>query len=275
MVTRIARLTRVELMKLVRHPFFWISLALLVAATLLGAWGQTVFSGAKETVWRPHNAIQLFAYGAKLGVKMASFILVIFGAMLFAGEFDRGTIKILLTRPVTRTELFLAKGVTGFLLALFLFALVLALSFGYGCAHGELGPVWDTENYLTQSSEAQLADHAWRAVRLSAPAIVAAVFLGIAVSTLVESSGFAVAIALTLFIGVDLALGFLGTHAARYVFSLYPSYALDVLRGYAEGKSTMWRPELVRHTYWSVPLASAGASSLLGYAVFRLRNITA
>lgn len=274
MLARVARLTRAELLKLASHPFFPIALGLLAAATLLGAWGQSAYFGSKESAWRNPNALLLFAWGAKFGLKMASFLLVIFGSLFFAGEFDRGTIKILLTRPVTRTELFAAKCLTGLILSAFLFGAVLALSFGFGCARGELGPVWDDEQYVSTTSYEELTGHALKAVGLSAAGVAAAVFLGIAVSTFVESSGFAVAIALTLYVGVDLALGFVRDDQARFVFSWYPSYAFEVLRSYAEGSATRWRASIDDRMSWlTVPGTSVGVFTLVGYVMFRVRNI--
>ena len=276
MAGRVLRLTRVELMKLVRHPFFPLSLLLLAAATILGAWAQSDLFGSRPTVWRGPHALLLFAWGAKTGLKLASFLLVIFGSLFFAGEFDKGTIKLLLTRPVSRTDLFIAKTLTGLLLAALFLSLVLALAFGFGCLKGELGPVWDSEQYVSGVSDEQISAHAVKAVRLAAAGVAAAVFLGLAVSTLVESSGFAVAAALTIFLGSDLALGFLREESARYLFSWYPSAAFDTLRSYAEGSATRWRPAIEEGSVWLVvPAVSAGACSLVGYVLFRARNILA
>ncbi len=280
MAGRVVRLTRVELLKLVRHPFFPVALAILAAVTILGAWAFE----PKTTVWSGPHALLLFALGAKSGLKIAVFLLVIFGSLSFAGEFDKGTIRLLLTRPVTRTDLFIAKCLTGLALSAFFLAVVLALSFGFGCLRGELGPVWDGEQGLVLSTADGIAGHAAKAVGMSIAGVLAAVFLGIAVSTFVESSGFAVAIALTLFIGVDLGLGFVREEQTRYVFSWYPSYAFETLRSFAEGSSTLWRPAaevrvnlgLFSTPIWlAVPAATAGVCSLVGYVLFRIRNILA
>ena len=273
---RVGRLVRAELLKLTHHPFFFIAVGLLIVATLLGAWSQTILGDAKPSAWRPASALQTFAYGSKFGLKMASFLLVIFGSMLFAGEFDRGTIKLLLTRPITRPDLFVAKCLTGTLLAGFLVLLVLALSLGVGCATGELGPVWDKEHYVSVSSYEELAGQAIQAIRLSLPSVAAAVFLGIAVSTLVESSGFAVAIALALYIGIDLGLGFSGERASRYFFNYYPAYAFEVFRQFAEGTAARWDERVtLGGLSWKIPGASAGLFSALAYAVFVRKNIIA
>ena len=280
MVGRVIRLARVELLKLARHPFFFFSLALLAAATLLGAWAF----GPRPNLWSGPHALLLFALGAKTGLKIASFLLVIFGSLSFAGEFDKGTIRLLLTRPVTRTDVFLAKSLTCLALAAFFFAAVLALSFGFGCLKGDLGPVWDGDQGLIFSSADAISDHAVKAVTMSAAGVLAAVFLGIVVSTFVESSGFAVAIALTLFIGIDIGLGLTREDQARYAFSWYPGYAFETLRSFAEGSSTQWRQAaevrvnlgVASIPIWlAVPAASAGICSVVGYVLFRIRNILA
>lgn len=281
MAGRVIRLTRVELMKLVLHPFFPIALVILAAVTILGAWAFE----PKTTVWSGPHALLLFALGAKAGLKIASFLLVIFGSLSFAGEFDKGTVRLLLTRPVTRTELFIAKSLAGLALAAFYFAVVMALSYGFGCLRGDLGPVWDGEQGLVLSTAEGISAHAAKAVRMSVAGVLAAVFLGIAVSTFVESSGFAVAIALTLYIGVDLGLGLVRDDQTRYFFSWYPSYAFDTLRSFAEGSSTLWRPaaeapvnlSLLRlPTPWLwIPVASALLCSGVGYVLFRIKNVLA
>ena len=278
MVARVARLTRVECLKLVYHPFFPIALAILAAVTILAAWAFE----PKTTVWSGPHALLLFALGAKSGLKIASFLLVVFGSLSIAGEFDKGTIRLLLTRPVTRTEVFIAKCLTGLALAALFYTLVLTLSFAFGCMRGELGPVWDGEQGLVLSSTDAISRHAIKAVGISAAGVLAAVFLGLAVSTVVESSGFAVAIALTLFIGVDLGLGLAREDQTKYVFSWYPSYAFETLRSFAEGSSTLWRPAaesridlgVGRMPIWlAVPAGSAAICSVVGYVLFRLRNI--
>src|SRR5579863_3799983 len=125
MIKRIGRLTAAEFLKLRAQPFLYITLAALLVFTILSEILLPVFLGQRETVWRSYNSVQLFAYGFKTGLKVATYVLLIFSSMMFAGEFDRGTIKNMLTRPITRLEFFLAKCVTVTGLALLLFGFVL------------------------------------------------------------------------------------------------------------------------------------------------------
>jgi hypothetical protein len=274
MIHRIARLVRAELLKLAEHPFFAASLAIVALGTAAGG----LFLGdTPATAWRAPHAITIFAAGAKVGLKLAMFVVTIFGSMLFAGEFDRGTIKILLTRPITRTDLFVAKGAVAFLLAVLLALLVITIAFAVGCARGELGPVWDDSSYNSNTSYERLMEHTRKAVSMSLAAVVAAAFFGVLVSNCSTASGFAVAVALTLFLVTDEVLlrAFRDDSMRRYFFSVYPGYALDVLRDFARGSSTKWNDAYEqRAAYVSVPLGSSLIFGAIGYGVFRLRNIT-
>ncbi len=262
---------RVELLKLFAHPFFFASLAILLVATALAALAAA--NGEVTGFRRPH-AMEIFASGARWGLKLSAYVLVIFGAMLFAGEFDKGTIKVLLTRPVTRTEVFIAKCLVGLLLAGILVTSVLGLAWGLGCAMGELGPAWDGENYVVMFPEAELDGHLAKALRTALLASVVGCFLGLLVSNTVESSGYAVAVALIVFIAIDTATAFFGSWAP-YWAPYYPSYAFDTLKSYAQGSSTTWKAPLHEHGMaWKVPGLTMVACALGGYGIFRFRNIT-
>lgn len=272
---RVGRLVRAEILKLTHHPFFAVSLPLIVLATVLGA---LLFGEEQEGVWRAPSAIAVFAGGAKVGLQLATFVVLIFGAMLFAGEFDRGTVKILLTRPITRTDLYAAKSAVAVLLSLFLIALVLYVALAVGCAKGELGPVWDNETYNSNTSYGALLGHVRRALVMSIVPILAAALLGAFLSNLVESSGFAIAMTLTLFLVTDeiLLRAFRAAEVRKWFFNHYPSYALDVLRRFAGGYAAKWDDLYVAGApSIAVPLASLLVFAAGGYLVFRRRNITA
>ncbi len=276
MIRRIARLTAAEAIKLSSHPFLYAALGLLAVGVVLAGILQPRFSGQKETVWRDYHALQLFAYGFKFGLKLATYVLLIFSSMMFAGEFDRGTIKNLLTRPITRTEFFAAKGVTVACLALLLFGFVLYVSLVYGFARGDLGPVWDDTIYSVRQDPEEILGHARKALLLSLPGFFAAGFMGILVSNWTESSGYAVAIALVLYLFGDLATGMLVEPVQRKFFFHYAPYALEKLKTYAEGTDTSWNPDVDGKRLWlTVPLVYIAAFLPPAYLIFRARNIHA
>jgi ABC-2 type transport system permease protein len=269
MIRRIGRLVRVELMKLFAHPFFAVSLALVLATTLLAGW---VTAATSATAWHHPHAVDIFASGSKWGLRLVSFVVLISGAMLFAGEFDRGTIKLLLTRPITRGEVFAAKAVSNAILALVLMGAVFGLAWGIGCWKGELGPVWDPEEYVSPVSSAALLGHLVQAIQTAVPSIIALGLLGLLLSNVVESSGHAVGLALVLAMGVGLATE-VASRWEHYWVNTYPGYALSLLGEFARGKAARWRD--LGSLPWSVPLATALISLALGFIIFRRRNITA
>jgi ABC-2 type transport system permease protein len=276
MIARVGRLMQGELLKLFAQPFLYVSLFVLCLLTVGAEIGRPLVSGQKETVWKTYHAVQLFAYGFSAGLKVATFVLLIFSSMMFAGEFDRGTIKNLLTRPITRLEFFIAKCLTVTGLAVLLFGFVFLVGAAYALWRGNLGPVWDDSNYIIQRSAGEILGHARKALTMSFLSFLAAGFLGILVSNLTESSGFAVAISLVVFIAADIVTGMLGDRTKQDLFLYYAPYALDKLTQLGEGTTTRWNPDIdARRLYLTVPAAYIGSFIPLAFSIFRSRNITA
>ena len=275
MIPRVARLVRAEFLKLASQPFLYLGLAIIAATIFFFEWLSPKFLSQPETLWRPYHAIQLFAYGFDWGLKIAEFVLVIFSAMMFAGEFDRGTIKNLLTRPITRVDLFVAKCLTVLALGVGLYLFALYVSLADAFARGELGPVWLADQYLIQRPYEMIAVSAKKAVAMSFLPFVAAGFLGILVSNCTESSGYAVAVALVLFNFGDVLTGVLPYGTERWSFLYYPPYVLDKLQKYAVGGTEHWDESLeTRLLYLKVPLLYIAAFLPPAFVIFRRRNIS-
>lgn len=274
MSARVSRLVRAEFLKLLSNPFFYVALGILALAPLTSILLQTVLFGRKETLWRSYNAIQLFAYGFRWGLYAATLLLLVFSSMTFAGEFDRGTIKNLLTRPVTRTDVFLAKSATVLILGILLFGFVLYVSLLYALGIGELGPVWDSDHYLIQREYRTILAFARKAVLMSFLPFLTTGFLGLLVSNWTESSGYAVAMALVLYLLGDMVTGWLPMTAQQEVFSFYGPYVLDKLRSYAEGGAEFWDKRIdegLRYVW--VPLVYLLVFLPPAYLLFRTRDI--
>lgn len=276
MITRIRRLMEAEFLKLFAQPFFYVSLVIIAGITLCFEYGMPFATGQKETPWRNYNAVLLFVYGFKAGLKVSTYVLLIFSSMMFAGEFDRGTIKNLLTRPITRPEFFVAKCLAVVGLAAIFFGFVLSVSLMYALKRGDVGPVWDEGQYIIQRTTEEILQHGCKAVAMSFLAYVAAGFLGILISNFTESSGYSVAMALVAFIVCDLATGIVGEGLKRKFFMYYPTYALDKLTLYCEGATTRWNPDIDAHLlYVQVPLYTILVFIPAAFGIFRSRNITA
>ena len=276
MMTRIGRLTAAEFLKLFSQPFFYITMAVVLVSTLGAEIVRPIFSGQRESVWRSFGSVQLFAYGFQFGMKIATYVLLIFSSMMFAGEFDRGTIKNLLTRPITRLDFFVAKCVTVTSLAVMLFGAVFYASAVYALWRGDVGPVWDDSQFIIQRSTQEILAHARKAIVMSFLAFLAAGFLGVLVSNLTESSGYAVAFGLGLFLVADLGTGMLLDRAKQKMFMYYPTYALEKLAQFSEGTTTRWNPDIdAQLLYVLVPGVYMAVFIPLAFSIFRTRSITA
>lgn len=276
MIARVARLVRAEALKLSAHPFLYASLAILAVAVVLSELLKPHIVGEGETAWRSYHAVQLFSYGFSFGLTIATLLLLVFSAMTFAGEFDRGTIKNLLTRPVTRADLFLAKAFSVAGLAVLLWLFVLYVSLALGLAWGELGPIWDSGGYRVQREYAMVLENARKAVLMTFLPLLAAGFLGILVSNVTESSGYAVAIALVLYIFADIFTGFLPDLDRQKVFLYYGPYALQKLQEYAVGGSLMWNLEIDKGLlHVKVPLLWLAGFIPPAFLIFRSRSVQA
>jgi ABC-type transport system involved in multi-copper enzyme maturation permease subunit len=275
MMARIGRLTAAEFLKLFSQPFLYITLVVVIASTLGAEVFRPIFSGQRETVWRTFGAVQLFAYGFQFGLKIATFVLLIFSSMMFAGEFDRGTIKNLLTRPITRLDFFIAKCVTVTGLAVMLFGVVFYVSAVYALWRGDVGPVWDDSQFIIQRTTSEILAHARKAVLISFLSFLAAGFLGILVSNLTESSGYAASFGLGLFLVADLGTGMLLDRAKQKMFMYYPTYAFEKLAQFGEGTTTRWNPDIDAHLlYLLVPAIYMAVFIPLAFNIFRARSIT-
>ena len=276
MITRVKRLMEAEFLKLFAQPFFYVSLAILLLLTLGSEIASPLVSGHKETVWKSYNSVQLFGYGFRMGLRVATYVLLIFSTMMFAGEFDRGTIKNLLTRPVTRLDFFIAKCATVVGLGALLFGFVFFVAAAWALQRGDLGPVWDDSNYIIQRSTAEILGHARKAVLMSFLSFLAAGFLGILVSNLTESSGYAVAIGLVAFLAGELVTGMLTDRSKQKVFLYYAPYAMEKLTQFGEGTTTRWNPDIDAHLlYLQVPVYTMLILIPAAFGIFRSRNITA
>jgi ABC-2 type transport system permease protein len=276
MIGRIGRLMAAEFIKIFSQPFLYITLIVVLGAIGLADWLVPILRSQRETVWKSFNAVQLFAYGFQYGLMVATYVLLIFSTMMFAGEFDRGTIKNLLTRPITRLEFFIAKCLTMTGLGILLFGFVFYASAFYALWRGDVGPVWDDSQYLIQRSGPEILAYARKAILMSFLAFLAAGFLGILVSNFTESSGYAVAIGMVLFLVAELGTAMMGDRARAKMFMYYPSYAFEKLAVFADGGTTRWRTDIdAHHLYLLIPGLYIALFIPLAFSIFRSRNITA
>lgn len=279
------RLMRVEIIKLLARRFFSVSIAILLLVIPL--WAMIQVAIHRETVvseYRQVHALLVFVYGAEAGLKLASVLALLFAALSLAGEFDHGTIKTLLTRPVGRGEVYAAKAVVGLLYLGFLMTVALYVAALFSTWLGELGPVWQRDHYLITYTYEEMLGHAKRALSVALPAYAIVVFLGLFMSSVTETSSYAVALAFLGLLAMDVADNQLRPEQSAWWVTYFPDYAFRNLSGFSSGSAEVrWREgvEQLRlgavtlPKVWVVLMAYAVPLAATGGWIFRARDIKA
>jgi ABC-type transport system involved in multi-copper enzyme maturation permease subunit len=169
------------------------------------------------------------------------FVLV-FAAMLMADETRSGTIRAALAAPLYRWEFYLAKAAAGllYMIAMSLVCLVLSVllartHYGFGAVADSLGEIYPRRAVLANFLFAWL---------LSWVPLAAIVFYGLFLSTIIRSSGAAVAASIGTLYVIDFTKHLVGLDP--YVFTKYIGYSWQVVMQIAQGVDYQWRPEIWR-----------------------------
>jgi ABC-type transport system involved in multi-copper enzyme maturation permease subunit len=167
------------------------------------------------------------------------FVLV-FAAMLMSDETRFGTIRAALAAPLYRWEFYLAKAATGLLYMMAMSLVCLVLSIVLARTRYSFGPVADSlgEIYPRHTVLANFL-FAWL---LSWVPLSAIVFYGLFLSTIIRSSGAAVAVSIGTLYVIDFTKHLV--HLDPYIFTRYIGYSWQVLMQIAQGVGYQWRPEI-------------------------------
>jgi len=246
------RVLQNEVAKAVRSKISWFGLAVSGALSLIvfSVAGE-VFPGASTNAWGIMTLSMQLVF-TDLGL----IFVIVFGAMLIAEETGSGTIRSVLAGPVHRSEFYAAKAAIAILYAVLLSSFVLAISAGLAGLRFGFGPVADDLGVVYGGGE--VLGNFLLAWLLSWIPLAAMAMYALLVSTLIESSGAAVAAGIGIVYLVDFTKPFLGID--RYVFTRYVGYPWQVMHQVAQGVDYQWQPEV-----WRM-LAICGACALVAFA---------
>jgi ABC-type transport system involved in multi-copper enzyme maturation permease subunit len=165
---------------------------------------------------------------------------LVFATMLMADETRSGTIRAALAAPLYRWEFYLAKAATGLLYMVAMSFVCLVLSILLARVHYGFGAVADSlgEVYAQRTVLANLL-FAWV---LSWVPLAAIVFYGLLLSTMIRSSGAAVAVSIGTLYVIDFTKHLVGLDP--YVFTRYITYPWQILGQIAQGVDYQWQPEI-------------------------------
>ncbi|MEK7866745.1 MAG: ABC transporter permease [Planctomycetota bacterium] len=285
---RVWRMTTVELAKLSRQWFVWVCLA--VAAWLALA-GVALTPREIEGYWR-RTGFDYLAQGVAAAYLLLPMMLVVLGSRSVSAEASNGTLRTVLTRPLTRAEFVLAKiaALVVLTLVFYLVTLLAAEAFAWFRAE-KFRPLYPTypggggREIPSQTPARELPDLAAHTVKnlslLYLPLLSAAIF-GLFISVLFNNEGVSVSVSAIAYLPYAMCAGFhpeyfkgmATTRVARWLpqyWSVEPLYKLkQFVEGYSHG--FLWdTTDLARAVL--VPLLFVVVFSAASVAVFARRDI--
>ena len=235
MIRRIAIAYRFELAKAARRKFTYAGPVFLVL--LIG------LMPLARPIERDGLSDYMFvAYVTPMALNLLGFLfLLTYCAALVSSEVSRGTVCLVLVRPLRRYEFILAKLLLGMTYAVMLTATVAATSWFLVVLLGDLRGVSYGGEVLYANSEMVTA-YLLGAGLVLLPQFAAAAY-ALMISTLTRSTVAAVGAALGIWIITDAVKYPL--HAAPFVFTTYLEAPWQVFIGRCEGMDPSWFPDAV------------------------------
>lgn len=287
MLPRVGRLVNFELAKLFRQKLPYVVLFPIVGAILLVMMRAMDVQGEAVADPRIRNGFEYLGTSCLWALRLVSVFAVVIASLSLSGEASQGTYRMILVRPVTRTDVFISKALVMAIVVLVLFIATAVLS--YGLLHAVHG-FWRDGSYMSPLNEGRftlmgeeviadpnrtkaiLAGDFRLAMALSILPLLASGCFGLLISSIFDNTGAAVGLAMFLAIAL---YGFASVDrkAGKYVFSHSLEYGLSVAKHRAEGYSDRkWEDEEIERA-WLVPLVSAVAFLSVAYGIFLKRDI--
>lgn len=187
-----------------------------------------------------HNGYGYLVDAFSTGLTLLYLVFIAYAAHSFAVDRDRGVLRHLFIRSVSRRQLLLAKLVLLHLLALLSVLLVLLLAYLLSRWFWDLGPV--VEDGFELISEAEIQMEIRSGLLLALMPLPACLALGLLISVAARSATQAVAVAVGMALLVDLFKGVVG-RAANYWYGSFQPSLVDqsylgevarIVRGYSD-----------------------------------------
>jgi ABC-type transport system involved in multi-copper enzyme maturation permease subunit len=228
---------------------------------------------APEAAGRGANGFLTLAASCRAGAIVSALLLLLYAAGILAGEGTGGTLRLLLTRPVSRGDLLAAKA-TLLLCTTLVFTVAVALTGGIaGLLTGGYGDFVDPRYGQVDYTAGELWSVAAKSLALVPLALFATACFGLLVSALFDSTGTAVTVSVLGGFGALAGAMILPAHLAPLDFLAHVDRGLAVLHSCARGLSEyrfdgrFLLPGIV------VPAVSALVFLLAARILFAVRNI--
>jgi ABC-2 type transport system permease protein len=192
---------------------------------------------APEPEGRGANGFLTLAASSRAGATVSALLLLLYAAGLLAGEGTAGTLRLLVTRPVSRADILAAKA-TLLLGVTLLFTLAVALTgFVAGLLTGGYGDFVDPRYGQVDYTARELWSVALTSLALVPLALFATACFGLLVSALFDSTGTAVTVSVLGGFAALVAGLMLPAHLAPVSFLSHVDRGLAVFESWARGLS--------------------------------------
>jgi len=291
---RVGRLTWVEILKLMWHKLFPVTVILTVLVTAgLGIAAKQLSSGAMSGA--QFSNYSLWVASSSFGLRVGMLLLAAIGAMAMSSEATARTLNTVLTRPIRRIEFAAAKVLSlVFATVVVVAASALAAYVVGGTAPGErssrvsssrsveaaparfpsYGDVVDPlYPDVVIASKGEVMGEIWFGFLLLVVPVLAGVSLGFLLGTLLDSSGLAVGLSAGLFVTLEgtkfipLLEEFLGKYAYNYPLNRISTIMLQS----GKGSLADWHDALVGVGISGIYV---GVCLLVSLVVFCRRDVT-
>lgn len=251
----------VELIKAIRLRQTYVGPALLFLMVILSPLAHPL---RQDTM----GDYAFIAYVTPLALNFLGYVLLLtYVGGLIATEMDRGTLRMVLLRPIHRCEIYLAKLLLGCSYSLLLTLVVGLSSWGMVMTFGDLYGV-QVGGVLRYTSDEMLWAYLGGALLVLLPQW-AGVSLGLLFSSLTRSTGTAVSLSVGTWIALDLIKYPLGID--HLVFSTYLESPWHVFISQCDGLDGRWFP-MAGYAVVTSAVVALGTTAL-GLFLFSRRNL--
>jgi ABC-2 type transport system permease protein len=236
MSTPLLLLLRNEVAKARRRklPYFGL-FAIALLSLLIYATADQLIGGTTANGWG-YVTLSMQLLFNDLGL----IFIIVFSTMLVSEETGTGTIRAALAAPVQRWELYLAKAATGLLYMLLLSGAALLFSAALGGIHYHFGAVGDAFGVVY--GRGRISGDFLLGWTLSWIPLAALVMYGLFISTVVRSTGAAVAVGIGTLYLLEFSKHLVGLDP--YIFTRYIELPWIILQQASQGVDYQWQPEV-------------------------------
>jgi len=237
MKSKIILLVKIEIGKLLKQRFIFFLFLFLVIVQFLWALLRNQLPEIGGLGILEANGFQIISFCSSWTLKFSP-VLMIVAVMLLSTEKTYGTLKTVLTRPVSRTEFILSKVITVFLITVAAIAVIALVAFLTGLLFFGLEDIKEGDYVLYTWQNTVL--NFILAYIISVLPVFVLCMLGFFISTFIKETGAAIGAS----IGIYLLLWIVSQYepVSKFLFTAFLAFPFDIVGEMAKGLTISWKP---------------------------------